>query len=386
MRKASRRKLLIGAGMFMLVAVSMISSVSAISKKDAIMGFVNGCFNPTEGYYGTNDNSTAKETTMESTFAAMNIISILAPPLSDRLKVGTGNLNAPLQFIITATLNNSGGFRSIPGVKETVMATYKGVYFSKLIGFKNETALMNSHVQFVLKSQNVNGGFGSSPSTNSTPDIFNTYYALKVLQLTGNLTNIKYNMTLVRNFTLSCRRAGSVFAGTWNSTDVSIAATYFAVRLYRDFLSSWHDLDGTAGNVSAFLASHQHASGGFIDPAVSTEPLLSSTFYAVSICREFVSTINIPLGDDRTINWILSRQSYTGGFIEGNSPVATASMVATDFAVSAINKIRPSLSDLYRDTDWTLSQIAGTVAAVILIIAIIALIFVAYVVKRRNRI
>lgn len=365
--------------MFTLVAVSMISSVSAVSKKDAILGFTRGCFNPNPdyGYFGTSDNTTAKMATLESTYAALNVIRILG---------GTQDRTSEIsQFLGSLSNATQGGFRNVIDAagSEAVVSTFKALHIRQTLNINTSKSELNEHAEFLLDSQNENGGFGSSPSTNSSPDIFNTYYALKALSITGNLT--KVNMTLVHNFTMSCREAGNVFAGTWNSTDVSIVATYFAIRLFKDYLTSENDLDGTANDVRAFIASHQDSSGGFVDPAMGTSPLLSSTYYAAAICRDFAG--DIPGGDDdKVITWILSRQGYDGGFIEGSSPLATSSMPATDLAVSAIYRIRPTLSDLTADTAWTLSQIAGIVAAVVLIIAIVVLIFAAYIVKRRNRI
>ncbi len=379
--KALRRKLLIGATMFTLVAVSMMSSVSAISKKDAILNFVNGCYKPLEGYYGTNVNGTAKQTTLDNTFAALNIIGKLKEPVN--------NVSYPnwlsIQTSLTELSNTThGGFRNIPDGDENVLSTYQGIYISKILGISITRAIMNKHADFVLKSQNVNGGFGSSPTTNTSSDIFNTYYALKVLSLTGNSSNLIRNLTIVRNFTLSCREASNVFAGTWNSTDVSIAATYFGIHLYQEFLTAWPDLGGTVNDVRAFISDHKGPSGGFVDPAAGTEPLLSSTYYAVAICRDFAG--DIPGGDTMASEWIMSKLNYDGGFIEGSSPLATSSMAATNFAVSALYRISPTLSVLSTDTTWTLSQIAGIVAAVVLIVVIVVLIFAAYIVRKRNRI
>ncbi len=382
MSRAFRRKLLIGAALFTLVAVSMMSSVSATTKKEAILKFVNGCFKSQDGYYGTNDNSTDKVTTLESTYAALNVIGIFNQPLGPL----TYDHESDIQIFLGPLANTThGGYRNAELFgKENVLSTFQALFIAKVLEITIEPAYMKKHGQFLLDSQNENGGFGSSPSTNSSPDIINTYYALSALTITGNLTNIKYSMSLVRNFTLSCRESGNVFAGTSNSTDVSIAATYYAVRLFQDFLPLQTDLDGTAGDVKSFIANHLASSGGFVDPASSTDPLLSSTYYAVLLCKDFAG--DIPGGDDLAISWILSKQNYDGGFVEGSLPTASSSVVATNLAVTAIYRIRPSLSDLNSDTAWTLTQIAATVAAVVLVVVIVVLIIIAYYVKRRNRI
>jgi prenyltransferase beta subunit len=370
--------MLIGAAMFTLVALSMISSVSAISKKDAILNFVKGCFQPLDGYCGTNDVNPTKETTLESTFAALNTIGMLTPPLN----VDTYDHEYDIQIFLTGIANTTqGGYRNVKGGKESVLNTYQALYIAETLEI-NITTHMNKHAQFVLNSQNVNGGFGSSPSTNSSPDIINTYYALKALTITHNMT--KVNMTLVRNFTLSCREGGNVFAGRPNSTDVSITATYYAIHLYQEFMPLEHDLDGTATSIRTFIDTNKGASGGFIDPASGSEPLLSSTYYAVAVCKDL--DVDIPGGDVKVINWILSKQSYDGGFIEGSSPVASSSIVATNLAVGTIYRIRPTLSDLAADTAWTLTQIAGMIAAFVLIGIIVVLVIVVYYVRKRNRI
>jgi prenyltransferase beta subunit len=381
--KAFRRKMLLGAAMFTLVAVSMISSVSAISKKDAILNFVNGCFQSQDGYYGTNNNSTAKETTLDSTFAALNLLGILEPPLNN----DTYEHVYDIQIFLTKVANTTdGGYRnSVGGGVESVLSTYQALYITQALKI-NISTQMNTHAQFLLDSQNENGGFGPSPLTNSSPDIISTYYALKALSITGNRTNIKYNMSIVHNFTLLCRKSGSVFAGTSNSTDVSITATYFAIRLFQEFMPLEHDLDGTSSSVYSFLASHQSSSGGFIDPASGTEPLLSSTYYAVAVFKDFAGDIVTPGGVEKIITWIMSKQSYDGGFTEGSTPVASSSMLATNLAVSAIYRIHPSLSDLDADTVWTLTQIAGMIAAIVLIVVIVVLLIFVYYVRKRNRI
>lgn len=376
--KASRRKLLIGAALFTLVAVSMMSSVSAISKKDAIVNFLNGCYNPTGvfGYYGTNDNSTSKEPTLESTFAAFFTLRLLGQAFTNTFGV--------TQFLEDLSNASHGGFQNIAASQDekSVLNTFNGLNIRSTLNINTSKAEMSKHVEFLLDSQNEYGGFGSSPSTNSSPNIFDTYFALRALSITGNLTLV--NMTKVHNFTMTCRESGNVFAGTSNSTDVSIAATYFAVCLFLEFMPSETDLDGTGSNVRSFLASNLATSGGFIDPASDTEPTLSSTYYAVSLCQDFAGVI--PGGNEKAINWILSKQGYDGGFAMGSSPVASSSAVATYYAVNAIYKIRGSLSDLNVDTAWTLTQIAGIVAAVVLIIVIAVLLIVVYYMRKRNRI
>lgn len=378
LNKALPRKLLIAAALSTFFVVSIISPVSATTKRDAILNFVNGCFRAQDGYYGSLDRTPSSVTTLSSTHAALNIIGILNPPLD----ADTYDHEYDINIFLTGIANTTtGGYRNSKDGIERVEGTFYALSIARSLGI-NISSHMNKHAKFLLDSRNPNGGFGSSPETNSSPSIINTYYAMKALDIAGNISQV--NKSLVRDYVLSCRKGGTMFAGTSNSTDVSIITTYYAVRLYKDFLTSYPDLDGTYLNMRAFIAGRLGASGGFSDPVVGSEPLLSTTYYAVALCRDI--GVSIPGGDELTRQWILGKQDHNGGFVEGEPPIATASVLATSHAVGALFRISSSLAELDVDTPWTLSQIAGAVAAVLILVGIVVLVIVAYYVHKRNRI
>jgi prenyltransferase beta subunit len=370
---ALNRKVLIGATLFTIIIFSLASSVSAISRKDAIMNFVNGCQKPIdkEGYYATNNNDTAKIPTLQNTYAAFEIIGILKAPITN-----TSYPNAlSIQSFLADLVNSTGGYEAFDGSgAENLQSTFQALEMNKMLSIKNNLTLMNKHVNFTLKSQNANWGFGANPSSKSTPDIINTYFALKVLNITGNQSLV--NMGRVHDFVLSCRKSNSMFAGNPASTDVSITATCFAVMLYNEFFKNETDLAGTKTAIQTYIASHRDTSGGFIDTAVDAEPLLSTTYYAVKLCDELV--VDVPGGDDAVITWIVAQQSLDGGFIEGKTATATSTLIGTSFAVGSINILRATLADLNADTAWTLNQIGGIVAVVVLLGVIVALIRTAF--------
>jgi len=382
------RKIFIGAAKFAMLAIvafSLISSVSAISRRDAILEFVDACQMPVqkEGYYGSPENNTSPEkvTTLENTFAALEIIGILRAPITNASYPDALSIRSFLADLI----NSTGGVEDFDNDgNEFLSSTFQALQISKDLNITYNRTSLNNHMNFTVLSQNANGGFGANPSTKSNPSIFNSYYALKILNFTGNLTDPIKNQ--VKNFVLSCNKSDYLFSGNPDSSDTSIAATAFAAMIYKEFFPE--ELTNVFAepmqtSFLAYLTSHQGADGGFFDMN-SSVPLLSTTYYAVKACSDI--NIDIPGGDQHVIDWILSRQNFDGGFVEGTSPTTRSSMLATSFAVMALNMVRSSMDMLNGETAFSLSQIGGIVAVLVLLGVIVLLIVIAYYAKKRNRI
>nr|MDO8117026.1 terpene cyclase/mutase family protein [Candidatus Sigynarchaeota archaeon] len=241
-------------------------------------------------------------------------------------------------------------------------------------------------VQFLNKSQAASGGFLASPTSNSTSaDVISTYYGLKALDLSGNLSIV--NMSLVNDFLISCKNAGNLFGTTPNATQSSLIATAMAVSIYTEFLTV-EKASVITGDVStsfvAFLTSNAGPDGGFCDPSMSSIPLVSLTAYAIKTCN--LLAVGVPGGNDLAINWILSKQQQDGGFINGaGGLMETSSMMATRHAVEALVAISADLAMLNGEVPWSLFPIGAIVAVIVIACAIIAILLLIYFFKKRNQ-
>ncbi|HME50816.1 MAG TPA: prenyltransferase/squalene oxidase repeat-containing protein [Candidatus Lokiarchaeia archaeon] len=381
------RKIVLGIAIFTIFALTMISSACATSRKDAALNFVTSCRKPvdSEGYFGNPIAPESQIATVENTFSAIQIINLLNGPVSNST---FSNALAIQSFLIDLRDGTTGGYKDFPGSVVTLQSTYQALQIAEY--FDIATMLdrndLNNNENFTKLSQNANGGFGANPSLSANATIFSTYFALKILNFTGNLTG-QYsviNENKVYQFLQSCGNGTDLFSGSPNSA-TSIMATAFATMIYYEFLSNFTNLftgPRTLAIVS-YIKNNVGQYGGFIDPSIDNVATLSTTYYAVKTLS--LLNIGIPNDDNNLTNWIMNHQNNNdGGFIEGDPSQTSSSILATYYAAYALNLVDSSAMN--QDTPTTLTQIAGTVFAIVLIIVIVALIVIVYYVRKRNRI
>ncbi len=321
---------------------------------------------------------------MEDTYSALQLISLLEEPVTndtydDVLRI--------LSFLGGLKNDGTGGFRPFTGATglESVSSTYMAFWIYDAFD-RFSSINMTTQVRFLNNSFTSDGGFLSCPTSNSSSaDVINTYYGLKALELSGNLSLV--NMSKVNQFLITCKNAENLFGTTPDANQSSLIATAMAVAIYTEFLPVERPSVIT-GDVSnsfvSFLTANAGAAGGFYDPSVSSIPLVSLTYYALKTCQ--LLAVGIPGGNDATVNWILSKQQNDGGFMNGEGGLLeTSNMLATRNAVQALVSVSADLSVLNAETPWTLFPVGVIVGIIVIVIAIVAILLVVYLINKRNQ-
>lgn len=381
------RKIWIGTALFMLFTMTLISSACATSRKDAALTFINSCRSPNdqEGYYANPVSAGLQIATLDNTFSAIQIINMLSGQITNS---SYSNALAIYSFLDNLKDGTSGGYKDFPGSTTTLQSTYEALQIAEYLNITamlQRTAL-NQNENFTMLSYNGNGGFGAYPSLKNNATIFSTYFALKILNFTGNSSLV--DKSKVNSFLLSCIKSNNLFSASPNSGNTSIMATAFATMIYDDFLTNYASNVFTGARITAislYIMNNIGQFGGFVDPTIDNVATLATTYYAVITLNNTGLQTEIPNVNNNLTNWILSHQSNKdGGFIEGDTSETSSSVLATYYAIYALNIFDSSA--ISQNTVMTLTQIAGSIFVIVLVIVIIALIVIVYYVRKRNKI
>ncbi|MHA1683101.1 MAG: prenyltransferase/squalene oxidase repeat-containing protein [Promethearchaeota archaeon] len=363
---------------------SIVSSATALTRRNAALNFIESCSaDRAEGFYSY-PSGQGTLASIEATNLALQIIDKFDTPVTQDSFDDELEVRNFLDEMQNKSITNGGGFRNLEGSLENVKATWQAYEIYEMF---NATHTLDTqlHVDFVLDSFNTDvNGFGPNPSSNSTPDIFNTYYALKFLDLTENLTEV--NLTLVETFVNSCR-SDDMFKGSTNSTAISIIATSFAVSLYDEFFNDTiPDRLGVINAVVAFLTPN-YDGGAFKDPAISGDYLLSTTYWARKLLDDLGIVQSSPSDDDEIEDWIISKQASDGGFFEGDisNPTASSSLEASYYAMITLYMINSNTPPLLSDVPWELNQNVLLVSVIVVVSVILFLIVLGVFIQRKNR-
>lgn len=373
-------KLALAVACCSMVLLSVLPAVSAASRKEAVLDFSDACYDPLSfGYFNSPRPQPGAKTSLESTHSAVALQLALTGSVTTEGGYSQGaNINT---FINSIENDATGGYRDVTGGTETVENTYKAL---QTLDSLNSTVLARPlHLNFTLNSSAPAGGFGPRPAMNDTPDVFSTYYAVRVLTLNASLDLV--NETAVHAFLESCKRADG-YAGSPGGTVTSIAATAMAVALYRSVLvaQAVNVLTGPfKTSISQKITLALASTGGFADPAHELEASLFTSYHAVSIVKAL--DITLPGGDQALVSWILSLQNPDGGFSEGKA-YESSSIIATLHAVQALLLLDPAGSVLNELAPWYLVQAGGVIAAIVIIGVIVAIVIGWWQYKKRDRI
>ncbi|MFX0100608.1 MAG: hypothetical protein ACFFCS_13620 [Candidatus Hodarchaeota archaeon] len=388
-------KLVIGISFLIVFVATTFAPVAARTRKVATLEFIVNCqVAPEPNQLAYVDNPGVVETafpTLGSTIAAFRTIKIINGITGDY----TSNFTNFKLFMDQLRDQNEGGFRDYDDddINETLKCTYQGISFFDM--FNENEKILPVHMEFTNKSQNVNNsGYGPNPSSNSTPDLINTYYALKIYELNESLES---NRSRVADFVKSCQiQPGNdyeyLFGISPNSTEPSLIATSMAVALFKSILTGVYD------NITNDLAFRpavedylsqglvQGGGGGIKDPVQPTPATLSSTYWALMLSKNIDDILLVYYEDIES--WIISKQKNDGGFVEGDTSESSASssMEATFHAIASLKFIDSQLSAIEAEFPWDLDQDVLMITIVVLLIVIVVILILFYMYKKKNRI
>lgn len=380
--------------LFILVMLSPITAMGALTRQQAVIGFSVTCFDASGG---ATLQPGIQPPTQSNTFAITNTIDILDGwaeadlQLPDRvLKENITRWVGALQNTTPATNNpNYGGFLGYPDAEQ---ATLAGTYFAiQTLTIINETSTVDYDIafNFTITLQRLNasiypdtvGGFANT--NDSVATVAATFYALEILSTPRGFPELsRINSTLAISWLNSCQvlinpnlPSYGGFVNGRNTSTPDLQSTYMAIR-------GLHILNGlTAINQSAaleYILSHHNQDtnypqyfGGFgntPDDFVSTH---WATFYAVAALQLLGWT-----GDNVIVSqitdWIISTQTTDGGFADSHDLSGFAPQ--TNLAISTLQLLNqldilqePIGPDLYVFPWW----IVGIVVLIIIIIIVL---------------
>jgi prenyltransferase beta subunit len=393
--KHPRASVFAGIAIVVIIFLASASPAAAITRKNAVVNFISSCISPDyQGYYASSVVGNGGEVpSLESTYYAIQTLNMLDNGLTNSSFKDSSNITT---FLNTLQNSTDGGYWNfVSNGSETVMNTFYALYlYEKLDPLESTTfSTLNIEKQtaFVEKSwDNLTGGFGQNPLSNSTPDIFSTYYALEALTIAGNESTFlnKTAMTQLTSFMSSCEQPSHLFSSQPNSTDTSLVTTEYAVDIYSQFLPKVFatikpNVTIAVENQISAYNSPNGGTNGFPDTAVDPNATIAST----SDILNATTTLGISIQASGSLDtWVLSHQNYDGGFVEGSPGLTQSSMAATYYAVVALYLHDAGLGKLGANSPWTIVQIGGIVAAIVIIAAVIVLIVVYRYIKNKNKV
>ncbi|MFW9999557.1 MAG: prenyltransferase/squalene oxidase repeat-containing protein [Candidatus Hodarchaeota archaeon] len=248
--------------------------------------------------------------------------------------------------------------------------------------YEIDQSLENRIYKFVNDTGQIGGGFSYS-NTSSSENLASTYYALQLYSL---IDEPIANMTLHKNWVLSCNNSDGGYGGN-QSLSSTLANTYYAISILNE-LDSVNDLVNI-NNTLSYLQSHYVLDsadltnyGGYLPDEFAQFALLSSTYFCVKAVSLMDDT---KLFKHSITTWVLSRQNIIdGGFAEntGGYQQKASSVIACYYAFETLK----TLDSLYSLNDeiwmvefnyWILIIVLGSIG-----LGIVALVYL----WRRRRI
>ncbi|MFX1417754.1 MAG: prenyltransferase/squalene oxidase repeat-containing protein [Promethearchaeota archaeon] len=198
------------------------------------------------------------------------------------------------------------------------------------------TLLSDRIYQYLNDTEQAGGGFSYSNASTSVCLAY-TYY---VIQLYTLIDKPVVNITLHKNWILSCNNSDGGYGGNRSLTSTLIN-TFFATVLINDMgnINELADINLTLNYLKSYYVNDTADSdnyGGFFPDEIASYALLSSTYYcvkAISLIEAFLGSSELNTG--AILSWILSRQNFLdGGFVENfeGSEQGTSSIRSSYFA------------------------------------------------------
>ncbi len=206
------------------------------------------------------------------------------------------------EYINNAYSTARGGFGFRPSSTARVKYTYFGI--RALRSMNDPLVTAPDIVQFILNSQNIDGGFGEQPSS-SISYLTHTYWSIMSLQLLGNLENSQLDSEGLLNWLFYLRKPDGTFSN-YPGFNSSLVSTYRAMMIQQ--YMGITDIDD--GTLNATLMDYMDPSGGYIPSQNRLVPTMEDTFYGVSLAL----LLGQELDREHIQDFVLSLQNADGGF------------------------------------------------------------------------
>jgi hypothetical protein len=214
---------------------------------------------------------------------------------------------------LTASLNEE----IIDMFNDDEVSLYDLTYILKAlstIGFQIDDVLTSRIYKYLNTTEQSGGGFSLSNTTTSI-SISSTYHIYQIYSL---IEKPFPNATIHKNWILSSNNSDGGYGGN-KSLPSTLLNTFYVVSLL-DSLSSIDELVDKNQTLTYLNSSYISISsdvnnyGGYLPDSIATYSLLSSTFYSV-IAKSLIDSSWLNNGP--TSKWVLSRQNFQdGGFVD----------------------------------------------------------------------
>lgn len=205
-------------------------------------------------------------------------------------------------YVTEAYSTARGGFGFRPSSTARVKYTYFGI--RALRSLNDPVAYASGITQFILNSQNIDGGFGEQP-TSSISYLTHTYWSIVGLQLLDGLENDKLNREGLLNWLFYLKKPDGTYSN-YPGFNSSLSSTFRAVMIER-MLGEDGVYDET---LNVTLRDYMVPSGGYVPTQDRIIPTMEATFYGVSLALMLGQDIDKELIQ----NFVFSLQNDDGGF------------------------------------------------------------------------
>ncbi|MFX1304351.1 MAG: hypothetical protein ACFE9X_13430 [Promethearchaeota archaeon] len=336
----------------LLIPSVFIPSVLAKTRQSYLTSFIYSNEFGSEGFANANNNSVSIEATayaldiLDAYGKNPNDIETLRTNLEDNIKdmFDTDNVDLYNLYYLLKSL--------------------------KILDHEIDTEYTNRIYKYINDTEQVSGGFSYSNSSASA-SISSTYYVIQIYFLINKTID---NITLHKNWVLSCNNSDGGYGGNQSLTSTLID-TYFTTLILYELVGNVSDLVDINMTLTYFASLYINTTadtnnfGGYLPHQIAEYAQLSSTYF----CVKAISLIsNSELERGATINWVLARQNFQdGGFIEITERIdqKSSSIVSTYYAFETLN-ILGGLSRLYEEiwmvefNYWILIIILGSIGLI----------------------
>jgi len=382
LRRFNRALILVFA---IFVMASPIAVMAAPTKRDVIIGFSITCIDASGGAVL---HPGATLPTVSNTFSIANVLNTTDTWIDADLllpfTVLKENISAWIQDLQVTEVSNPdfGGF--LANSQATNATLTASGYAVSTLNMVNGTMEINSTilVDFIVSLQRTNAteypdGLGGFADTmNSTATVAATFFALQILDIYGELSQINSSLAIAwlnSSQILDPPSSPSYggFTNGWISSTADLQTTFMALWSLQ-ILGSLSIIDQTAA-INYILPHYRddinypQYYGGF--GLTSDDPVAThlATYYSIAALQ--ILGADDQLAAEEITSWILSTQTLDGGFAD--SPQQTGFAPQTNFAISSLaaldqleTLLLPVSADLYLFPWW----IVGIVVIVLIIV------------------
>lgn len=221
-----------------------------------------------------------------------------------------------------------GGFGFRPFSTARVKYTYFGI--RALRGFESPLVSALDIRQFILNSQNGDGGFGEQPASRLSY-LTHSYWSIASLRLLGGIDEKYLDFDSVVNWLSYLRKPNGTYSN-FPGHNSTLASTYRAVQVCMMLGQSYTRDDP----LYTTLMNYQLLSGGFLNSLDEAAPTMEATFYGVSIALMLGRLIN----RTQIRQFVLSLHNKDGGF--GLRPGYSSRVKSSFYAILTLELLESS--------------------------------------------